>query len=171
MKIKETMTPDPIILLEDNTLQEAAETLSDNNIDSAPVVEKDGHLVGMFTKSNFFKAVKEGYPPFSKVRDVMSKHITWVNQEEHGNTLFDRPEEKFPVVDSKGKLKGIVTKTDLLKAYYERLQCAINSLNAVLESTNNAIIAIDRQQNITVFNKAAERLLDMEASAVLGQRL
>ncbi len=171
MQIKEVMTHNPIVLMADDTLQDAAAILSDNNIDSAPVVDADGCLLGMFTKSDFFKAVKDGYVPLSRVRDVMTKGMAWVNEEDHGNTLFDRQEEKFPVIDSNGKLKGIVTKTDLLKAYYERLQYAINSLNAVLESASNAIIAIDRQKKITVFNRAAEQLLNMKASEVLGKQI
>jgi PAS domain S-box-containing protein len=52
----------------------------------------------------------------------------------------------------------------------EALQ-SVTTLDAVLESTNNAIIAIDINNKITVFNKAAENILGISSTGILGSNI
>ena len=51
------MTKDPITVRPDYTLEEAAQTLRDNNISGCPVLDRDGELAGIITKNDIFRAM------------------------------------------------------------------------------------------------------------------
>ncbi len=51
------MTPNPITISPDYTVEETAEILLENKISGAPVVDNEGKLVGVITKSDLFRAL------------------------------------------------------------------------------------------------------------------
>lgn len=55
-RVRDVMTADPITVAPDDTIQEAAERMLDNEISGLPVVQ-DGHVVGIVTESDIFKLV------------------------------------------------------------------------------------------------------------------
>jgi acetoin utilization protein AcuB len=54
--VGDVMTSDPITVAPDDTIQEAAECMMDNQVSGLPVVEND-HVVGILTESDIFKLV------------------------------------------------------------------------------------------------------------------
>ncbi len=59
MKVKEVMTRDVVTLNEYMSLREASEAFAKEDISGAPVVDKDGKLIGMVTESDILRAVGE----------------------------------------------------------------------------------------------------------------
>ncbi len=57
LKIKEIMTPDPITIREDATIEDAAQLMIDYKVSGLPVVNAQGELVGMITESDIFRMV------------------------------------------------------------------------------------------------------------------
>jgi acetoin utilization protein AcuB len=57
MKVKQIMTDDPITVPIDYTVEEAAEILLKNKISGAPVVDKEGKVVGIITKADIFRVL------------------------------------------------------------------------------------------------------------------
>ncbi len=57
IKIKEIMTKDPITIPVDYTVEEAAEVLLDNKLSGAPVVNREGKLVGIITQADIFRVL------------------------------------------------------------------------------------------------------------------
>ena len=57
IKIKEIMTKDPITIPVDYTVEEAAEVLLDNKLSGAPVVDDEGHVVGIITQTDIFRVM------------------------------------------------------------------------------------------------------------------
>lgn len=55
--VKDIMTKDPITVPFDFTVEEAAEVLMKNKISGAPVVDKEGGLVGTITKADIFRVL------------------------------------------------------------------------------------------------------------------
>ncbi|MDF2531347.1 MAG: domain S-box protein [Clostridia bacterium] len=171
MVVREIMSRKILTLSLGDTLQQAVEKMSESGFDSLPVINDKTQLVGMFTKLDLYDAVKEGKPSAMLIDDLVNREIHGILQEELGSIVFDMPAEKFPVVDRQNRLVGIITKTDMLKEYYSKLQYTMNSLNGVLESTNNGIIAINKDRIITVFNKAAGKILGVDVSKVLENEI
>jgi acetoin utilization protein AcuB len=56
VRIEAIMTKNPITLLPDTTLEEAASLLRERNISGCPVLDHDGALIGIITKNDLFDA-------------------------------------------------------------------------------------------------------------------
>jgi acetoin utilization protein AcuB len=54
--VGDVMTPEPITVAPDDTIQAAAECMLENQVSGLPVVE-DGHVGGILTESDIFKRV------------------------------------------------------------------------------------------------------------------
>ena len=57
MKVQQIMTDDPITIPHDYTVEEAAEILLKNKISGAPVLDKEGKVVGIITKADIFRVL------------------------------------------------------------------------------------------------------------------
>ncbi|EEB74548.1 IMP dehydrogenase [Thermococcus sp. AM4] len=103
---------DVISISPDETIDYALFLMEKNDIDGLPVVE-DGKVVGVISKKDI--AVKPG----KLVREVMTgEPITVpesVTAEEALNLMFEHRIDRLPVVNSEGKLVGIITMSDLAK--------------------------------------------------------
>ncbi|ACS33261.1 IMP dehydrogenase [Thermococcus gammatolerans] len=103
---------DVISISPDETVDYAIFLMERNDIDGLPVVE-DGKVVGVISKKDI--AVKQG----KLVRDIMTgEPITVpenVTAEEALTLMFEHRIDRLPVVNSEGKLVGIITMSDLAK--------------------------------------------------------
>jgi len=57
IKVKDIMSKNPITVPFDFTVEETAEILLRNKISGAPVVDEDGHVVGVITKEDLFQVL------------------------------------------------------------------------------------------------------------------
>ncbi len=65
MKVSEIMSSPVMSIKGDQTLEQAAKLMLDNNIGGVPIVDDDGKLIGMVTESDF--SAKEHAIPFSRI--------------------------------------------------------------------------------------------------------
>ncbi len=103
---------DVISISPNETVDYALFLMEKNDIDGLPVLE-DGKVIGVISKKDI--AVKQG----KLVREVMtSEPITVpesITAEEALNLMFEHRIDRLPVVNSDGKLVGIITMSDLAK--------------------------------------------------------
>jgi PAS domain S-box-containing protein len=76
-----------------------------------------------------------------------------------------------PVAGSDGRLAGVVDKESALRYLLEKNRATVEKLAAVLNSTHDGIVAINAEGIITTFNKAAERIIDLQAEQALGRSI
>jgi len=57
IKIKEIMTPNPITVPLDFTIEETAEVLLKNKISGVPVLDREGKVVGIITQTDIFRSL------------------------------------------------------------------------------------------------------------------
>ena len=57
IKVKDIMTKDPVTVPPDYTVEEAAEVLLKHNISGAPVIDKEGGVIGIITKADIFRVL------------------------------------------------------------------------------------------------------------------
>jgi len=110
------MILDPITLSVNATLKEALKLMQENKIGGIPIVNDDHKLVGILTNRDlrFEKNVNK------KVSEVMTKENLITAPEgtdlKKAESILQKYKiEKLPVVDKKGKLKGLITYKDILK--------------------------------------------------------
>ena len=57
IKVKDIMTPNPITIHADETVEYAAVIMLENRISGLPVVDDEGHVVGIITQTDIFKVL------------------------------------------------------------------------------------------------------------------
>lgn len=112
VKIKDVMTPNPVIVTPDTTVKEITELMFKHKHLGYPVV-KDCNLIGIVTLQDITKA-----SPASKAVDIMSENLVTISPEKSAFEAFKILNEnkigRLPVVEDK-KLVGIVSRTDLIR--------------------------------------------------------
>ena len=115
-KVAEVASMDLITLSQDISIQEAAQILTREGIDGAPVMEV-GEVVGILTLSDIAKAIGQNKEKLT-VKDIMSHRIITV---EFDMMIADAVEVmnqnqigRLIVLDENGHPGGIITRTDLL---------------------------------------------------------
>ena len=61
LKIKDIMAPNPISILPDATLAEAAQLMLDNKFSGLPVVDSNKKVIGIITESDIFRMVVQAW--------------------------------------------------------------------------------------------------------------
>ena len=127
LRAKDMMATRLITFRPDQYIHEAVQTLLENKISGAPVVDENNHIIGMLSEKDciqaLMRAVHHHLPP-AHISDVMtpeSKLIT-VNEDDHMLSLADlfltKPIRRLPVVRD-GILVGQISRRDLLAAAAE----------------------------------------------------
>jgi acetoin utilization protein AcuB len=153
MFIDKSMTKNVITINPDSSILEAKEKMDKHHIHSMPVVEKDNFLVGIVTDRDIRSALpsdlmndEENKPTGErlatlKVKDIMTANVITVSP---AQTLEDAlllmqkiRVGAFPVVDQEGKVIGIISHRDLMRAF-------INVLGIEEPGTLLCILAEDK---------------------------
>ena len=145
MNVSEIMTKDVVTGSAQDTVDSAAALMLDKNISSLPVVDSEQKLIGIITESDFvgkevqiphaLASLRCLFGKLSRVSDVeqiyqeakamplekvMTKSPTTVSPEDSITKVVDIMSSKgfkrLPVVDA-GKVVGIITRKDLIKAF------------------------------------------------------
>ncbi len=115
-KVIEVASVDLITLDPDITIKEAAQVLTREDIQGAPVVG-DGDVVGILTLSDITKAIAQSKEKL-KVKDIMSHRIITVESDmmiaDAVEVMNQNNIGRLIVIDEKGLPTGIITRTDLL---------------------------------------------------------
>lgn len=131
MLISEWMTRDPITLAPDESIGHAASVMADRHIRRIPIVDAQGLLVGIVTKSDVLGACPPNLNPFSAaapsdralsapIGGIMSQPAIAMDGnspiEAAARFMVDRRIAGLPVLLG-GRLAGILTESDLFRAF------------------------------------------------------
>ncbi|GEN32770.1 sigma-54-dependent Fis family transcriptional regulator [Aneurinibacillus danicus] len=165
MKVRDYMTANPIVLYKEETISRAASLLLENRIDGLPVVDEAYKLIGLLTKSHVFRAMKNHLPEETPVGTLMQTRLVTLYDDQQIYEDWDEELEagRLPVIDRSGTLVGILTRTDILRAFEHQTRKTISQLDAILQSTYHGIVAVDLKGHVLSINQAAERLLGISS--------
>ena len=135
MLVKERMTRQPILAALDLPISEALNLMKKERIRRLPVVDKNGHLVGIVSDKDLLHASPSPATSLSvwevtyllgkiKIEDVMTKKVITVTEdtplEDAARIMADNKIGGLPVVKDVSVV-GIITETDLFKVFLELL--------------------------------------------------
>ena len=118
------MIYDPVTIRRGSTVQEALNMMAEYHIGGIPVVDEEGHLVGIVTNRD----LRFERRPDRKIDEVMTcenlvtTHVC-TDLSDAAQILQENKIEKLPVVDSDNKLVGLITYKDITKAKDKPMAC------------------------------------------------
>ena len=135
MLIAERMTRTPITITPDTSVPEALRLMRDKKVRRLPVLDAHGALVGIVSDKDLLLVAPSPATTLAiweitellsklKVAEVMTRNVITVTEdtplEEAARIMADRKIGGLPVM-SAGRLAGIITETDLFKAFLQML--------------------------------------------------
>ena len=122
MQVKGVMTTNVITVKEDQTKQQVARLLAEHHISGVPVLGEDDAVIGVVTEYDII--AKEG----RRVSDIMTRSLISVSEEtdleEVARILVNERIKRLVVLDQ-GKLRGIISRGDLVKEVAMRWVCPV----------------------------------------------
>ena len=112
-----TVIQSPLTVSPDARLGELHRLMAEKGVSGFPVVDKDGKLVGMVTSRDMWYIDDES-TPVSAVMTPGTRLATGTPQtsfEDALKIIYTHRIEKLPLVDSSGRLAGLITKQDIIK--------------------------------------------------------
>ena len=136
MKIRDLMIPDPIAITANASISDAIELMKTNHIRHLPVVSKGRKLEGLVTLAD----LKQGLIPSMlgdvDMKDLMITDPITVAPEDDIETaaqiIYNHKIGGLPVTKN-GRLVGIITETDMLRAFIDMM--------GILSSTSRLDVA------------------------------
>jgi CBS-domain-containing membrane protein len=128
------MTRDVIVVARNTTLRELEDLIAAHDFNAFPVLE-DGRMIGIVTKFDFLKAfaftTRQMVPHYDElmlttVGDVMTEAVVDVRPEAPLTRVLqlmvNLRARSFPVLDHEGRLAGIISREDIIRALKQSVQ-------------------------------------------------
>ena len=150
MKVKDVMTAETLQYCTPETrLQEAAKAMKANNCGALPVVDSEKRVMGIITDRDIcLSLAQKQEAPLAdrKVSEVMSRNVQTVESDDEISAAYHRMRKnqigRLPVVDEKGKLKGIVSLHRLINKQVKEGKKELGDINAPGENLMKTIQAV-----------------------------
>jgi len=161
------MTHNVITVNQADPVSLAFELLLTNDIRHLPVLSR-GKLAGIITDRDLHEALIPSDPShthrsmYHTVKNIKAKNIMTPNPisieadapiDRAAQIFLDRKIDCLPVKDEKGKLVGILTSTDILKAFLELREIlgGIQKIDIIMETTEyEEVLQVLRGQKVSV---------------------
>ncbi|MFZ0015600.1 MAG: CBS domain-containing protein [Acidimicrobiia bacterium] len=138
MRLEELMTTDVITIGPEATLKEAARRMIEARISGLPVTDETGALIGVITEADFVKEEagrrstkrarllrwfhkEEPLDAERLVGDVMTQEVFTLDESaDHADAarlMQAKNIKRIPVVTAEGRLLGVVSRSDILRAF------------------------------------------------------
>lgn len=153
MKVSDLMIPEPITVGESASIQDAIETMKINSIRHLPVVNKRKHLKGFVTLADLKAGLLPSMIGDVTLTDLIIREPIVVGPDDDveiaAQLIYKHKIGGMPVVED-GKLAGIITETDILRAFIDMM--------GILTSSSRIDVVIEEKPG--AFKKAAQIIED-----------
>lgn len=155
---------------ENSSIEKAVEYIIKNKLDNLPITDKNNRLIGFLPKENILHAINKCNFSSIKLQDIIIRGCRdiCIGREDTANVIYNKKYGELFVVDDDNKLYGLLRKFNYLS---EEVNFLLLSINSIIESTNHAIIAIDKNLNVIMFNNAAEQIVGIKAYEAFGKKI
>lgn len=135
MLVRKQMTPNPVTITPETSLSVAMNLMREKKVRRFPVLDRHGHLVGIVSDSDLLYASPSPVTSLSvweihglldrlKIEQIMTREVITVAEdtplEEAARIMVDKRIGGLPVMHG-DKLVGIITETDIFKAFLAQL--------------------------------------------------
>lgn len=124
------------VITPEKNIRESARQMRVEHVGSLVVVDQDGKPIGMLTDRDItIEGVARGVDvDQTTVRDLMTAPVVTATESEGMVTALARMREfgirRLPIIDSEGKLVGVVTNSNLIKELSELLDGLVRNISS-----------------------------------------
>jgi acetoin utilization protein AcuB len=163
MFVHDRMSSPAVTVTPDTPFQDALKLMRDHRFRRLPVVNKKGKLVGIVSERDLLYASPSPATSLSvwEITYLLSKiHVQKIMTEEVITTMPDIPIEDaahlmadnkiggLPVVDEDNRVVGVITETDIFKAFVEMFAGGHSGLRLTLEAPETKDVLLDLSKAI-----------------------
>lgn len=124
-QVRERMSAPPITVQADSSYQRALRLMDEHRLHHLPVVNGTGLLVGIVTERDLLLAAAHYGTADIEVAEIMHKGALTASPAmtiaQAAQLMLQKRIGGLPVVDAQQQVIGVITETDLLKAFVEML--------------------------------------------------
>ncbi len=161
----------------DDSLRTALGILKEKKMDTLPVVDKDGIVVGVLPRGKLYQALLDDKPLDSSCADFIVtspcvlkstfnydeiSFISRVNESNYGTV---------PVVEESGKLVGMMGRLEYLRTSLHLATVKSCLLESIFQAMHEGIITVNKERIILRINNSAEGMFGVQATEVVGKHL
>ena len=134
MSLLELCDPEAAVVSVEASVAEAIRTMLKKRVGAVGVVDSAGRVAGIFTERDVLRklALSSHNPETTPVREMMTTPVEMATLETSESealvTMVERHFRHLPVVDSNGKLLGMLSIRNLLESRIEELTQQLGSL-------------------------------------------
>jgi PAS domain S-box-containing protein len=175
------MTKKVLALKLSNTFEDAAKLFIEKKIDGAPVVDEDGKLINIITKTDLIEIIFNKFEISTKLDMLKPKKVITINSEMDLEEVLKYKVGRLPIVDENNNIIGILTHTDLIKKLVEKItkkyrdlkntNLSLMELDSIIECSYDGIYITDGDANTIKVNNAYERITGLKRADVLGKNM
>lgn len=124
MKIKEIMHSQVITIGIEDNIKKALDLMNQNKINGAPVVDKDGNLVGVVVKADIYRfLIEQGHYDTYPIHSIMTKDVVTAEKGddiiEVANKLINNDIVSIPIIEE-NKVIGIISLENIVTHFIKK---------------------------------------------------
>ena len=142
MLVQEYMSTPAVTIHTDTGVQEALRIMRTHRIRRLPIVDDEKHLVGIVSERDLLYASPSPATSLSvwemnyllaklKVSEVMARHVLTANKEaplqSAARLMLNHKIGGLPVVDSRQQVVGVITESDIFRAFLDQEERPIST--------------------------------------------
>jgi len=175
--IQELMNTDFVTVRPEDSLLTVTRKFTETKIETLPVVDEEGRLLGVFPRRRLYKAILDNVSlnkpcssymvtsPYSLSSDLSYTELTFIMR------LNETKVGTVPIVDKDNKVVGMGGKVEYQRACLNLTSKAKAYLESIFQAMNEGIVATDENGDIVHINRAAESLFGLNYDEVIGQHI
>jgi len=149
-----------------DSLRKAADLVVNERLDGVPIVDNEGYLVGLVTKTGLLRELLNGTDPETPLQEFMLRYVLTTSAEDSVGGLIKTSTSNLPVVEN-GKVVGLINLADTIRAYFSSVIALREQMHTIFDSVGNGILTVNDEGLIIQINPAAEEFLQLARSDVI----
>jgi transcriptional regulator with PAS, ATPase and Fis domain len=159
-----------ILLCPEDTLEKAIRALKQTKLNMLPVVNVEGELIGVFTRTNLYNALLNKASLTNIIEPWITKVVFSLQEDMSMETVEEitkhSPVGSAPVVDKYGKVVGVFTQSNVVLNLFKKSSQLNAQLTAIQDMIENGMIAYDDKGCIPLTNKNTEKVLGINTRKI-----
>ncbi|QEK12867.1 PAS domain S-box protein [Crassaminicella thermophila] len=171
MKVKDYTTYSTLAIRQECSLKDVAVLLKDSGLEFIPIVDESQRIQNIISKNNLYNLMLDQELSFGSIEELIKDKFVMVKENDDIEKVFPIIDQYIVVVDDEQRFKGVIQKDKIVKEYFHSKQYLSNEFHAILDSTYNGIIAINKNEDIIVYNHSAEKILGVKSEDAIGSHV